>query len=112
MRLRPPPPHAVSGMDGMDGIDGWRDHGFAVLPAHLSDSDLRAALGELPAMFPTADEFHDEVDPDRNERFSDEFGGITDFPFLSTELSLLAVHERLIDLAERLLATTDLRVIG
>lgn len=92
--------------------DAWRDHGFVVLPGYLSASDLQPALEELPSVFPTSDEFHDGVDPDRNRRFSEEFGGIDDFPFDSTELSLLAVHDGLIDLAENLLATRDLRVIG
>src|SRR4051812_33023925 len=94
-----------------DAVAGWRDDGFAILPAYLA-SEVRPALRELPSVFPTADEFHDDVDPERNARYRDEFGGITDFPFVSTELSLLAVDERLIDLAERLLGTTDLRVIG
>jgi phytanoyl-CoA dioxygenase PhyH len=69
-------------------------------------------LAELPSVFPSAEEFHDDVDPARNAAYRDEFGGITDFPFASTELSLLAVHESVINLAERLLGTTDLRVIG
>ncbi|CAN5816077.1 hypothetical protein BH24ACT3_BH24ACT3_17630 [soil metagenome] len=61
-------------------------------------------------MFPTADEFHDGVDETRNARFRDEFAGITDFPFPSPTLSVLSVHPRLIDLAERLLGTDHLRV--
>jgi hypothetical protein len=89
----------------------WRDEGFAILPAYLG-AELDPALRELPSVFPSADEFHDDVDPERNAAYREEFGGITDFPFASNELSLLAVHDRLIDLAERLLGTTDLRVIG
>ena len=83
--------------------------GFAVLPRYLGDAELRDALDDLPSEFPTADAFHDDVDPSRNERFRDEFGGITDFPFASTALSLVAVHERLIDLANSLLGTDDVR---
>ena len=90
----------------------WRDHGFAILPGYLSGSELQPALAELPTVFPTPEDFHDGVDPDRNRRFYDKFGGVTDFPFVSTALSLLAVHSSLIDLAERLLGTADLRVIG
>jgi hypothetical protein len=90
----------------------FHELGFAILPGYLSTGDLRAALDELPAMYPTADEFHDDVDPARNARFSDEFGGIDDFPFPSTALSLLAVHPRLIELAQRLLATPDVRVFS
>jgi hypothetical protein len=80
------------------------------LPAYLHDADLAPAVSELPMLFPTADEYHDRVDHERNQRFDDEFGGIDDFPFPSTALSLLAVHPRLIELAERLLGTEDVRV--
>ena len=93
-------------------MTNWQDDGFEIFPAYLSEVDLKPALAELPSVFPTADEFHDDADPQRNAEYREEFGGITDFPFVSTELSLLAVHESLIDLAERLLGTTDLRVIG
>jgi hypothetical protein len=67
----------------------FEQDGFAVLPGYLSPDDLGPALGELAAVFPTAADFHDDVDPARNERFRDEFGGIVDFPFVSAELSLL-----------------------
>jgi hypothetical protein len=84
--------------------------GFVILPSYLSTEDLLPALAGLPKLFPTADEFHDDVNPARNERFRDEFGGITNFPFDTVELSLLAVHHRLIDLAEDLLGSDDQRV--
>jgi Phytanoyl-CoA dioxygenase (PhyH) len=88
----------------------FREDGFVVLPAYLSKDDIGPAQRELAAVFPSGDEFHDDVDPERNERFRDEFGGIVDFPFGPVELSLLAVHHRLIELAEGLLGTDDLRV--
>jgi hypothetical protein len=84
--------------------------GFVVLPGHVPRSDLSPALSELPLLFPTPDEFHDNADPPRNARFRDEFGGITNFPFLSVEWSLLAVHRRLIELAVELLDCRDIRV--
>jgi hypothetical protein len=90
----------------------WRDEGFAVLPAYLSPSDLGPALAELSAVFPSAVDFHDDAEAERNAAYRDEFGGITDFPFASTALSVLSVHEKLIDLAEVLLGSVDLRVIG
>ena len=91
-------------------VRAWREDGFVVLPAYVPASDITAAAAELPLLYPTADEYHDRVDPERNRRFADEFGGIDDFPFHSTALSLLAVHPLLIDLAEHLLEATDLRV--
>jgi hypothetical protein len=91
-------------------VRAWRDDGFAILPAYIPTVVLLPALAELPRLYPTADEYHDGVDPRRNRRFDDEFGGIDEFPFSSTALNLLAVHPLLIDLAERLLGTADLRV--
>jgi hypothetical protein len=93
-----------------DGKRSFDEEGFVILPRYLSEADLEGAIDSLPAEFPTADEFHEDANPSRNERFRDEFGGITNFPFGSTALSLVAVHERLIDLASSLLGTNDLRV--
>src|SRR5437660_6800585 len=88
----------------------WDRDGFVILPAYLSRDDLAPACAELAVIFPSADEFHDDADKARNARFRDEFAGITNFPFASTELSLLAVHDRLIELAQVLLGTGGLRV--
>jgi hypothetical protein len=51
-------------------------------------------------VFPTAEELHDGVDEERNARFRDEFGGIINSPWVSSELSLLAVHPRIVQTAE------------
>ena len=88
----------------------WREHGYALLPGFLSQADIDPAQEALSAVFPTADEFHDDVDPSRNAPFRDEFGGILGFPWAAVELCLLAVHPRLVELAETVLATTDLRL--
>jgi hypothetical protein len=84
--------------------------GFIVVPEFLAPAELNPALAELPLMFPTPEEFHDNIDPARDARFRDEFGGITNFPFDSDEWSLLSVHPRVIELAEELLNFQDLRV--
>ena len=56
--------------------------------------------------------FHDGTDRRRDRFTADECAGIDSFPFRSTELSLLAVSDRVIDLAEHLnrdhLSHTDL----
>jgi len=88
----------------------WQTHGFVILPGFVPAAELKPALDELPAMYPTADGFHDGTD-ERRDRFTvDEWAGIDSFPFPSTELSLLAVSDRLIDLAGTLLADSDLRM--
>lgn len=95
----------------MDDVVGWwRDQGFVVLPGFLTADDLAPALGEFDRLFPTAEGFHDGTDPRRDRFTRDEFDGIDTFPFASTEVSLLAVHPRLIGLAESLLGTADLRI--
>jgi hypothetical protein len=88
----------------------WRTHGFVILPGFVPAADLEPALGELPIMYPTAEGFHDGTD-ERRDRFTvDEWAGIASFPFLSTELSLLAVSGRVVNLAETLLADADVRI--
>jgi len=103
--------HAVPCLDLSAAAQTWDEQGFIILPAYLRPHELAAAQHELSLLFPTAAEFHGGVDAERNLRFRhDEFGGITDFPFESVELSLLAVHPKLVALAEALLRTEDLRV--
>jgi hypothetical protein len=88
----------------------WQTHGLLILPAFVPATELKPALDELPAMYPTAEGFHDGTD-ERRDRFTvDEWAGIDSFPFLSTELSLLAVSNRVVDLAETLLEEADLRI--
>lgn len=82
-----------------DAARAWRDDGFAILLGYLSMEDLAPALDELELCFPSAAGFHSKSDP-RHERFvRDEFDGIDTFPFASTQLSLLAVHPKILDLA-------------
>jgi Phytanoyl-CoA dioxygenase (PhyH) len=97
-------------MDVGDPGQAWRADGFAVLPGFLAGGELAPAVAELDLMFPSADGFHDRTDPRYRRYLGDEFAGIDAFPFASTELSLLAVHDRLAGLAEMLLADDDIRI--
>jgi len=83
--------------------------GFVVLDGFLSPHEIRGGVVDLPIEFPTAEEFHRDVDPHRNRRFRDEFGGIVPFPAAPKSLNLLSVHPRLVDLAGTLLDDDDLR---
>jgi hypothetical protein len=85
-------------------LSAWHDDGFAVLPGFLSASDLAPAVSQLGVMFPSAGGFHDRSDHRYRRYLDNEFDGIDSFPFASTEVSLLAVHDRLVYLAELLLA--------
>src|SRR5918997_62668 len=86
-----------------DAQRAWRGDGFAVLPGYLSTEDLAPALNELELCFPSADGFHSGSDPRRDRFVGDEFDGIDTFPFASIQLSLLAVHPKILDLASALL---------
>lgn len=73
--------------------------------------DLETAARELPALFPTGDDFHDDVDPARNGRFrGDEFAGIDSFPFAGLALNRLATCDALVELATTLLDQQDVRM--
>jgi hypothetical protein len=94
-----------------DAVTQWKEHGFVILPGYVPLNELTPAQPEIGMLFPTAQEFHDGIDEPRNAKYRvDEFAGITNLPFASVELSLLAVHPRVIALAETMLGTEDLRV--
>jgi ectoine hydroxylase-related dioxygenase (phytanoyl-CoA dioxygenase family) len=93
-----------------DATQAWRTDGFVIVPGYLSADDLAPALDELSLLFPTATGFHEGSDPRRQRFLDDEFAGIDTFPFASVQLSLLAVHARIVDLVEALLGTEDVRI--
>jgi len=99
-------------MDLGDAARTWRTDGFVILPGFIPADELKPARDELELMFPSAEGFHDGSDPRRERFVGDEFAGIDSFPFASTEISLLAVHPRVVELAEALLAESDLRIYG
>ena len=97
-------------MDEAQILAAWRSDGFVILPGFLPAADLGPAVAQLGMMFPSADGFHDRSDPRYSLYLDDEFNGIDSFPFASTQVSLLAVHDRVVSLAELLLADDDLRI--
>lgn len=97
-------------MDDGAVADEWQEDGFVVLPGWIPTEALAAALGELETVFPSASGFHDGADPRRERFLGDEFDGIDTFPFASVELSLLAVDDHVVRLAELLLGGKDLRI--
>lgn len=97
-------------MDLGSAAQEWQAHGFVILPGFVPAAELRPVLDELPVMYPTAEGFHDGADERRDRFTADEWAGIDSFPFRSVELSLLAVSDRVVGLAEALLADRDLRI--
>ena len=65
----------------------------------------------MSALFPTAEEFAADCDPERNEPFRvDSHRVMPRFPFDDDALNDLVVHHRMIDLAEQLLGISDPRL--
>lgn len=89
----------------------WDTAGWCVIEDVLPPDVLAAAQGALRDVFPTADEFADGVDPGRNAPFLTERGAPRpQFPFERGALNRVALHDVIIDLAQRLLETDDVRL--
>ena len=89
----------------------WEEKGWCLVQGLLPAEAVMAARAALRAMFPTAGEFAADTDPGRNEPFRvDSHRVMPRFPFEDGALNDLVVHDRMIDLAEQLLAITDPRL--
>ena len=89
----------------------WDTAGWCVVEGVIPPDVLDAAQRALPDLFPTADEFADDVDPDRNRLFRDaDHAPRLMFPFESGALNRVVLHDAMIDLAEALLGLSDLRL--
>ncbi|MGO9874777.1 MAG: phytanoyl-CoA dioxygenase family protein [Acidimicrobiia bacterium] len=89
----------------------WETAGWCVVEDVVPPDVLAEAQHALPDVFPTADEFADGVDPDRNAPFLTERGSPTpQFPFESAALNGIALHDAILDLAEHMLGIDDLRL--
>lgn len=89
----------------------WETDGWCLLEGVLPGADVEAARKVLPQLFPTAEEFASDSDPDRNQPFRiDSHSVMPRFPFESAALNHLVVHDHVIDLAEEFLQTKELRL--
>ena len=89
----------------------WEADGWCLVEGLLPAGTIAAAQAVLPGLVPTANEFADEVDPERNEPFRvDSHRVMPRFPFEDAALNDIVVHDRIIDLSEQLLGVTDLRL--
>ncbi len=90
-------------------LEEVRQQGFAVMEGFLGHDELRDAQRALSLHFPSHDEYFS--DPQRFPSFrSGQFAGVEEFPYRSFELNRLAVHEDLVDAAERYLETAELHL--
>ena len=98
-------------MDVSEAAAFWRRDGFVLLPGYLDGPELQAAQRDLPAVYPTAEEYHAAPQEGRNRAYTgDEFGGISVFPFPTVALCDLVVHDKIIVLAEAVFETADIRI--
>ncbi len=98
-------------MELADAAAAWRRDGYLVLPGYLDGPDLEAARRDLPAVFPSAEEYHAAPGEGANRRYTgDEFGGIVAFPFGTVDLCRLVVHDKIVALAEAIFGTADIRI--
>jgi len=89
----------------------WEDEGWTLLKGLFSAEELAAAQGVVAELFPTAEEFAADHEPERNQPFRvDSHSVMPRFPFESAALNRLVLHDAVIDLAEEFLGMTDLRL--
>jgi hypothetical protein len=87
--------------------DHWHTDGWCVLDEFMTGDDLDAARSDLSSVFPPVEQVlagSDTFD------ISWDTSAKPKFPFESTALNRLTVHDRLIDLAEDLLGTPAVRL--
>jgi ectoine hydroxylase-related dioxygenase (phytanoyl-CoA dioxygenase family) len=89
----------------------WDTAGWCVIENVIPPDLLADAQEALPALFPTAEDFADRVDADRNAPFLTERGAPhPQFPFEAEALNRVALHDAVIDLAEQMLTIGDIRL--
>jgi Phytanoyl-CoA dioxygenase (PhyH) len=89
----------------------WEEDGWCLAAGVLPPEAVAAARAVVPRLVPTADDFADDVHPERNEPFRvDSHRVMPRFPFEDAALNDIVVHDRIIDLAEQLLGLSDLRL--
>jgi hypothetical protein len=81
-----------------------------VIEGAIPPDDLAAAQSALALLFPTAQEMESDDDDDRTAPWRTWDARWPEFPFRSTRLNALVVHDALIDLATELLGTADVRL--
>ena len=76
----------------------------------IPPADLAAAQSALELLFPSAEEMDSGADDDRTTPWRTWDAAWPEFPFKSTRMNKLVVHDVLIDLATELLGTQDVRL--
>jgi hypothetical protein len=89
----------------------WEAEGWCVLKGLIPEDVVGAATEQLELLFPSAEDFAVDRDPERNAPFRvDSHAVMPRFPFECSAFNDLVLHDLLIDLAEEFLGLTDLRL--
>jgi hypothetical protein len=89
----------------------WEEEGWSLVLGIFSDDEIAAAQGALPDLFPTAEDFTNDVNPERNRPFHvDSHSAMPAFPFESSALNHLVLHDNIIAMAREFLGLTDIRL--
>lgn len=90
-------------------LEDLREHGYFVLEGFLDPDELAAAQQALWLHYPRPEEYF--ADPAAHAWLArDQWAGIIRGPWRSWDLTRLAFHPDLLDLAERFLGSSDLRL--
>jgi len=90
--------------------DAWDNDGWCVIEGAIPESDLAPAQQALTRLFPTAEQMDTGLDDEQTRRWRDWDAAWPEFPFHSRSLNALVVHDVMLDLAEELLGTDDIRL--
>jgi len=89
----------------------WRRDGWCVIEDAIPAADLAAAQSALRLLFPSAEEMEGAApDDEKAEPWRTWDAAWPEFPFRSTRLNRLVVHDVLLDVATELLGTADIRL--
>jgi Phytanoyl-CoA dioxygenase (PhyH) len=88
----------------------WREDGWCVWRSALPEADLKATEKALARLFPTPEEMDLGTEDERTAKFRVWDAAWPEFPYRSRSLNRLALHPVLLDLAEQLLETDDIRL--
>ena len=100
----------MSGVITPEQRRSWTEDGWCVLEEAVSGEDLAAAQNAVAKLFPRAEEMANATRDGELERWRTWDAAWPEFPFRSRSLNGLVVSDVMIDLAQDLLGTDDVRL--
>jgi hypothetical protein len=88
----------------------WEEDGWFVLDRAVSEVDLSAAQNAITKLFPSAKEMANPQEGDGLQRWRTWDAAWPEFPFRSRSLNRLVLSDLMIDVAQELLGTDDVRM--